>query len=218
MNEHRKIDTRALASVTVQNDGAKDDAERLFLGPEFGIESAVSQILTCVGEDPDREGLQKTPHRVARMYGELLEGYSQDLVTVVNGAKFDVEYGQREMIMTSYIEYVSMCEHHMLPFTGVAHVAYIPGERVLGLSKIPRIVDMYARRLQIQERLTNEVADAIEKAIEPAGVMVVLGGQHSCASLRGVKKHGMNMKTTARRGTFQSDGALRDEFYRLLGG
>lgn len=181
------------------------------------IEDAVRTILISVGEDPDRDGLLNTPQRVARMYGELLEGYTQDLASVVNGALFDVEYGAGEMIAVSNIEYSSMCEHHMLPFTGVAHVAYIPTDKVIGLSKIPRIVDMFARRLQVQERMTNEIADAIEEAIGAAGVMVVVEGHHSCASLRGVKKHNVNMTTTAQRGEFKADRGMRDEFYRLIG-
>lgn len=216
MSERETTKIDAAGSVTLREVENWQGDGHLYLDPELGIESAVSQILACVGEDPRREGLQETPKRVARMYGELLEGYSQELETVVNGAKFDVEYGQQEMVVATEIEYASMCEHHLLPFTGVAHVAYVPTQRVLGLSKIPRIVDMFARRLQIQERLTNEIAAAIEKAIAPAGVMVVLEGQHSCAALRGVRKQGMNMKTSARRGVFRSDGALRDEFYRLV--
>jgi len=190
---------------------------RTFLGPDVALERAVSQILTCVGEDPEREGLKNTPRRVARMYGELLGGYAMDLETPVNGARFEVAYGDNEMVMAQAIEYASMCEHHMLPFVGKAHVAYIPDGRVIGLSKIPRIVDMFARRLQVQERLTNEIADALEAAIAPRGVMVVLEGEHSCASLRGVKKHGMSMKTTATRGDFKSKPELRQEFYRMLG-
>jgi GTP cyclohydrolase I len=185
--------------------------------PVTFLREAVWQILASVGEDPTRDGLRDTPRRVAKMYGELLEGYEQDLDTIVNGARFDVEYGAGEMVIASEIDYVSMCEHHMLPFTGRAHVAYIPKDRVIGLSKIPRIVDMFARRLQVQERLTNQVADALEEAIAPDGVMVVLEGQHSCAALRGVRKHGMNMTTTAQRGAFRDDRSLRDEFYRLLG-
>jgi len=189
----------------------------IIMDPETAVRDAVSQILACLGEDPTRDGLRDTPRRVARMYGELLGGYEQDLDTIVNEAKFDVSYGAGEMVVASHIEYVSMCEHHMLPFTGKAHVAYLPKDRVIGLSKIPRIVDMFAHRLQVQERLTNEIADALEGAIDPGGVMVVLDGQHSCAALRGVKKHGMNMTTTAQRGAFRDDRGLREEFYRLLG-
>jgi GTP cyclohydrolase I len=120
------------------------------------------------------------------------------------------------MVMVANIEYQSMCEHHMLPFTGTAHVAYVPDGKVIGLSKIPRIVDMFARRLQIQEQLTNEIADAVEQVLTPRGVMVVMSGHHTCGSLRGVKKHGTNMITTARRGEFRTNRDLRDEFYHLL--
>jgi GTP cyclohydrolase I len=180
------------------------------------IEEAVRLILISVGEDPNRDGLQRTPHRVAKMYGELLEGYNQNTETIINGAMFDVEYGEGEMVIVANIEYNSLCEHHMLPFTGHVHVAYIPREKVVGLSKIPRIVDMFAHRLQIQERLTNEIADALCEALDPVGVMVLVEGEHSCASLRGVKKHGTNMMTTAKRGEFRTNRDLRDEFYRLL--
>jgi GTP cyclohydrolase I len=120
------------------------------------------------------------------------------------------------MVIVSDIEYNSLCEHHMLPFVGKAHIAYIPGEKVIGLSKIPRIVDMFAHRLQIQERMTNEVADAIEEAIDASGVMVLIEGHHMCGSLRGVKKHGVNMVTTAKRGVFKSDRDLQNEFYRMI--
>ncbi|MBN1563863.1 MAG: GTP cyclohydrolase I FolE [Anaerolineae bacterium] len=196
-----------------------EEAERIAT-QEFdviGIEDAVKLILLNVGEDPERDGLQRTPHRVAKMYGELLEGYTQDVETIINAAMFEVEYGEGEMVVVADIEYNSMCEHHMLPFTGKAHIAYIPRDKVVGLSKIPRIVDMFARRLQVQERLTNEVADALNEHLDPLGVMVVFEGQHSCAALRGVKKHGVNMVTTAKRGAFRTDAALRDEFYRLAG-
>ena len=146
------------------------------------IEHAVREILINLGEDPDRDGLQRTPHRVAKSYFELLEGYGQDVETIINGAMFDVEYGEGEMVVVADIEYNSMCEHHMLPFVGKAHVAYIPRDKVVGLSKIPRIVDMFARRLQVQERLTNEVADALQEALDPVGVIVVFEGAHSCAA------------------------------------
>mgnify|MGYP001131735075 CR=1 FL=1 len=181
------------------------------------IEEAVRQILLAVGEDPTRDGLLKTPRRVARMYGELLRGYEQDLETILNGALFDVPYGEGEMIVVANIEYNSLCEHHMLPFVGKAHVAYVPRAKIVGLSKIPRIVDMFAHRLQVQERLTNEIADAVEQALDPLGVMVMLEGQHMCGSLRGVKKHDVNMITVAKRGVFRTDRELRDEFYRMIG-
>ena len=187
------------------------------MDPEASVRDAVTTMLTSLGEDPEREGLRDTPARVARMYGELLDGYRLDLEHVVNGARFEVAYGDGEMVLASGIRFESLCEHHMLPFTGVAHVAYVPTDRVIGLSKIPRIVDMFAHRLQVQERLTNEIADGLSASIGAAGVMVVVEGEHSCASLRGVKKHGLTMTTTAQRGTFRTDRGLRDEFYRLLG-
>ena len=190
-----------------------DEADR-----RAALEGAVRQILTLVGEDPDRDGLVRTPHRVAKMYGELLEGYEQTLEEVVNDAYFDVEYGDGEMVVVKDIEYNSLCEHHMLPFVGKAHIAYIPGDKVIGLSKLPRIVDMFAHRLQVQERMTNEIADAIVEALDPAGVMVVVEGQHMCGSIRGVKKHDASMVTTARRGEFRTSRDLRDEFYRLIEG
>lgn len=180
------------------------------------IETAVHDILLSIGEDPTREGLVKTPNRVARAYNELLEGYTKDLPTILNGALFEVEYGDGEMVIVSNIAYQSMCEHHMLPFTGMAHVGYIPNKRVVGLSKIPRIVDMFARRLQIQERLTNEIASALDEALEPRGVIAVLSGHHMCGSLRGVRKHEVNMTTTALRGEFRHYRELRNEFYSLL--
>ncbi len=185
--------------------------------PKTEIEGAVRLILLNVGEDPERDGLLRTPHRVAKMYDELLEGYRQDVATIINNAMFDVEYGEGEMIVIGNIEYTSMCEHHMLPFTGKAHIAYIPRDKVVGLSKIPRIVDMFARRLQVQERLTNEIANALDTHLNPLGVIVVVEGQHSCAALRGVKKHGVNMVTTAKRGEFRTDPALVQGFYRLAG-
>jgi GTP cyclohydrolase I len=189
----------------------------LLIDPQAALEDSVYQILLNVGENPERDGLLRTPYRVAKMFAELLEGYSQDVDAIINGAMFDVEYGEGEMVVVSDIEYDSMCEHHMLPFSGKVHVAYLPGRKVVGLSKIPRIVDMFARRLQVQERLTNEIANALEDSIDPSGIIVVVEGQHSCSSLRGVKKHGVNMTTTAQRGAFKNDRGLRDEFYRLIG-
>lgn len=190
-------------------------AESILMDADKKIAEAVKIILESVGEDPNREGLLDTPVRVARAYNELLAGYNRDLQTVVNGALFDVQYGQGEMIVVEDIPYDSMCEHHMLPFSGTAHVAYIPSNKIIGLSKIPRIVEMYARRLQVQERLTNQVADAIEQVLDAEGVMVVIDGEHMCAALRGIKKKGMNMRTTAMRGLFKSDQELRREFREL---
>lgn len=208
-------------TVTRINGNGHETPEFIVIGEPTSdaeaIENAVREILLHVGENPDRDGLVKTPGRVARMFGELLEGYEQDLPTVVNDAYFDVEYGEGEMVVVQDIEYNSLCEHHMLPFVGKAHVAYIPRDKVIGLSKIPRIVDMFAHRLQVQERLTNQIADAIVEALDPLGVMVVVEGQHMCGSIRGVKKHDASMVTTARRGEFRTSAELRDEFYRLIG-
>jgi GTP cyclohydrolase IA len=184
---------------------------------QAAVEEAVRSILVNVGEDPAREGLIETPRRVAKMFQELLEGYTQDAETIIGNALFDVPYGDSEMVVVKDIEFNSMCEHHMLPFTGKAHIAYIPGDKVVGLSKIPRIVDMYAHRLQVQEQMTNQIADSLHEHLKAAGVMVLIEGQHSCAQLRGVKKHGANMVTTAARGDFRNDREHRDEFYTLIG-
>ena len=177
---------------------------------------AVRQILENVGEDPNRDGLIKTPHRVAKMFDELLQGYGDNLTEIVNGALYPVDYGDQEMVIVDNIEFNSMCEHHMLPFIGKAHVAYIPNSKIIGLSKIPRIVDMFAKRLQVQERLTNQIADSIELVLNPLGVIVMLRGNHSCASLRGVKKSHVNMTTVALRNEFKTSRELRDEFYQLV--
>lgn len=174
------------------------------------IETAVLQILTAVGEDPSREGLQKTPARVARMYDELLQGYRIDPVALINDAIFDVQYD--EMVIVRDIEFYSLCEHHMLPFIGRAHVAYIPNGKVLGLSKIPRIVDMYARRLQVQERLTRQIADFLRDLLKPQGVAVVVEAMHLCSMMRGVKKHDARMTTSAMHGAFRANLATREEF------
>lgn len=165
------------------------------------IADAVRTILIHVGEDPTREGLCKTPERVARAYEELLAGYTMDPIEMINGAVFDADY--RDMIVVKDIEYFSLCEHHLLPFFGTAHVAYIPNGKVLGLSKIPRIVDMFARRLQIQERMTQEIADFIHALLEPRGVAVIVTGQHLCSMMRGVKKSQAKMVTQAMLGQFQ---------------
>lgn len=184
---------------------------------QAALEGAVRVILENVGEDPAREGLVDTPRRVAKMYQELLEGYTQTVEGIIGNALFDVEYGDEEMIVVKDIEFNSMCEHHMLPFIGKAHVAYIPTSKVVGLSKIPRIVDMYAHRLQVQEQMTNQIADALYQHLDAAGVIVIVDGEHSCASLRGVKKHGSSMITSARRGSFRSNSHLVDEFYKMIG-
>jgi GTP cyclohydrolase I len=174
------------------------------------VEEAVAKILAAVGEDPQREGLQFTPRRVARMYHELLGGYSMDPDTIINGALFDVQYD--EMVLVRDIEFFSLCEHHMLPFMGRVHVAYIPTGKVLGLSKIPRIVDMYARRLQVQERMTRQIADFLRDLLKPQGVAVVVEAMHLCSMMRGVKKHDARMTTSAMHGAFRANLATREEF------
>jgi GTP cyclohydrolase I len=174
------------------------------------IRQAIRILLTAVGENPEREGLRRTPDRVARMYGELLEGYQQDPKALVNDALFEVKYD--EMVLVHDIEFYSLCEHHMLPFLGRAHVAYLPRNMVLGLSKIPRIVDMFARRLQVQERMTRQIAECIDELLNPLGVAVVIEGLHLCATMRGVKKHDARMTTSAMLGAFRNSLATREEF------
>jgi GTP cyclohydrolase I len=174
------------------------------------VEDAVTQILKAVGEDPQREGLQFTPRRVARMYHELLGGYAVDSASIINGALFNVKYD--EMVIVRDIEFYSLCEHHMLPFIGRAHVAYIPDGKVLGLSKIPRIVDMYARRLQVQERMTRQIADFLRDLLKPQGVAVVVEALHLCMMMRGVKKNDARMTTSAMHGAFRANLATREEF------
>lgn len=174
------------------------------------IEEVTKQLLKAIGEDTEREGLQKTPRRVAKMYDEILAGYRTDPEKLVNEALFDVAYD--EMVIVRDIEYYSLCEHHILPFIGRAHVAYIPKGKVIGLSKIPRIVDMFARRLQVQERLTRQVADFLDELLHPMGVAVVLEGLHMCSMIRGVRKHDARMTTSTMLGAFRTNLATRTEF------
>jgi len=174
------------------------------------VETAVRDILHQLGEDPNREGLQRTPERVARMYDELLSGYHTDPIKLINDALFEVDYD--EMIVVKDIDFSSLCEHHLLPFVGRAHVAYIPHGRVVGLSKIPRIVDMFARRLQVQERMTRQIAEFIEEVLHPQGVAVVVEAAHMCSMMRGVKKAAATMTTSAMRGSFRKNSTTRAEF------
>ena len=174
------------------------------------IEEAVVQILQSIGEDPEREGLERTPQRGANAYEELLSGYRTDPIALLNEAVFDVSYD--EMVLVRDIEYYSLCEHHMLPFLGRAHVAYIPNGKVIGLSKIPRIVDMFSRRLQVQERMTSQIAELINELLHPQGVAVVLEGLHLCSVMRGVKKHGARMTTSSMLGAFRNNLPTRQEF------
>jgi GTP cyclohydrolase I len=174
------------------------------------IEKAVKDILVGIGENPGREGLLKTPHRVAKSYEELLAGYRMDPKELINEAVFNVAYD--EMVIVRDIEFYSLCEHHMLPFIGRAHVAYIPTDKVIGLSKIPRIVDLFSRRLQVQERMTRQIAEYIQFVLKPQGVAVVMEGLHMCMMLRGVKKHDARMTTSTMLGLFRDDMSTRMEF------
>ena len=178
------------------------------------VEVAVREILLEIGEDPDRQGLRNTPDRVHRMYAELTAGYHVDPARLVNGAIFDVDYS--EMVVVKDIPFYSLCEHHLLPFFGTAAVAYIPRGKVIGLSKIPRIVEMYARRLQVQERLTQQIADFLNDRLAPQGVGVVVEANHLCAVMRGIRKPGTVMTTSAVLGLFRTRDRTRAEFFSHL--
>lgn len=174
------------------------------------IADAVRVILESIGEDPKREGLLRTPERVAKAYEELLSGYRTDPIELLNEAIFDVSYD--EMVIVRDIEFYSLCEHHMLPFLGRAHVAYLPKGKVIGLSKIPRIVDMFARRLQVQERMTQQIANLVDELLHPKGVAVVVEGLHLCSVMRGVRKHDARMTTSSMSGAFRTNMPTRQEF------
>jgi GTP cyclohydrolase I len=179
------------------------------------VQKAVRKILTNIGEDPERQGLKRTPERVARMYDELTEGYHIDPIKLINDAMFDVDYS--EMVIVKDIDFYSLCEHHLLPFYGRAHVAYIPDGKVIGLSKLPRIVEMFARRLQVQERMNEQIADFINEVLHPQGVAVVVEGVHMCSMMRGVKKANASMVTSSVRGIFKTDSKTRAEFMEHIG-
>ena len=179
------------------------------------LEEAVRTLLVEIGEDPSREGLARTPGRVRRMYDELTAGYHVDPDALINDACFTVDYD--EMVVVRDIEFFSLCEHHLLPFIGKAHVGYLPRGRVVGLSKIPRIVDMYAQRLQVQERLTVQVADFLMEKLEPKGVACVIEATHLCTMMRGVRKQEATMVTSSMTGTFRRDARTRAQFMGLIG-
>lgn len=192
-----------------------EDGPVLSAGCKGVVAEAVTAILRAVGEDPNREGLQNTPARVARAYDELLIGYQVDPIALLNNALFDVTYS--EMVIVTDIDFYSLCEHHMLPFIGKAHVAYIPDKKVVGLSKIPRIVEVFARRLQIQERMTRQIAELIDDLLRPHGVAVVIDGLHMCMAMRGVSKANARMRTSALLGTFAENPKTRSEFMDHIG-
>ncbi len=191
-----------------------DDGEQLTASCKERIADGVRSILQTVGVHADPQGTADTPKRVANMYDELLSGYSLNPEEVLNNALFDVEYD--EMVVVKDVEFYSLCEHHMLPFYGHAHVGYLPDRKVVGLSKIPRLVDMFAKRLQVQERLTQQIAAAIDDLVAPRGVGVVVEAHHLCAAMRGVRKPGTIMTTSSVRGTFRDNPATRDEFMSHL--
>jgi GTP cyclohydrolase IA len=178
------------------------------------MEELIRRMLAELGEDPTREGLLRTPQRVARSLAFLTSGYSADIDDVLNGALFTVDYS--EMVIVKDIDFYSLCEHHLLPFFGKCHVAYIPNNRVIGLSKIPRLVDVFARRLQIQERMTNQIAETIREKIDPLGVAVVCEGTHLCMSMRGVEKQNSFAMTSAMLGVFRDNARTRTEFLELI--
>ncbi len=175
------------------------------------VANSVAHILKAVGEDRERDGLRNTPDRVARMYDEILFGYTVDPEKLLNKALFDVDYA--EMVVVGDIDFWSMCEHHMLPIIGQAHVAYLPDKKVVGLSKIPRVVEAFARRLQIQERMTRQIAELIDDLVEPQGVGVVVQATHLCVAMRGAKKPNAHMRTTALLGSFLTNEKTRNEFF-----
>src|SRR2546421_8702500 len=178
------------------------------------MQDLIRQLLSELGEDPKREGLMDTPKRVEKALKFLTSGYDADIAAVLNGALFTVDYS--EMVIVKDIDFYSLCEHHLLPFFGKCHVAYIPRKRVIGLSKIPRLVDVFARRLQIQERMTNQIAETVREKIQPLGVAVVCEATHLCMSMRGVEKQNSFALTSSMLGTFQSDARTRMEFLELI--
>jgi GTP cyclohydrolase I len=194
MREHTVLETSSAAMLSTQD--------------------IYRELLLRMGEDPTRDGLAETPERVEKAMAFLTQGYNMDVATVLNGALFEVDYD--EMVMVKDVEFYSMCEHHMLPFFGKVHVAYVPNGRVIGLSKIPRLVEMFSRRLQVQERMTTQIADAIARAIAPQGVGVIVEAQHMCMMMRGVEKQHSATVTSAMRGVFKTQTQTRNEFLSLV--
>ena len=214
MNGHETQMSTVLKEEIQQRLESEELLERFGLDREpVDIEAAsmaISDLLYAIGEDPCRNGLLDTPKRVAKAYKELVSGYTTDPVELINNAIFDIEYD--DIVTVNDIAFYSLCEHHLLPFIGHAHVAYIPSGRVVGLSKIPRIVDMFSRRLQVQERLTQQIASFLDEILQPKGVAVAMTGKHMCSMIRGVKKHETNLTTSSYIGEFKTDRHLRQEF------
>ena len=178
------------------------------------IKKLTKDLLRQIGEDPDREGLLKTPSRVAKAWEFFSRGYKQDIEEIINGAIFNED--AKDMVIVRDVEFFSLCEHHLLPFFGKVHVGYIPNGKVIGLSKIPRIIDMYSRRLQVQERLTHQIADAIKSVLDPKGVAVVMEGRHMCMQMRGVEKQNSFASTSAMSGQFKKSAETRSEFLSII--
>jgi GTP cyclohydrolase IA len=202
-------DDRKQVEELVLNDAGGAEAKK-------SIADSVRKIIEAVGEDPHRDGLRRTPERFEKAFRFLTSGYQQDPEKLLNGAMFTVCYDQ--MVLVKDIEFYSLCEHHLLPFFGKCHVAYIPDKKVVGLSKIPRLVNMFARRLQIQERLTNQIANSIQQKIAPLGVGVVIEGRHLCMAMRGVEKESSQTVTSAMLGSFKDNPKTREEFLALVRG
>jgi GTP cyclohydrolase I len=181
---------------------------------ESNLDDLFLKLIESIGEDPSREGLRRTPERAEKAFRFLTQGYSRRLEEIVNNAIFKTE--TRDMIILRDIEIYSLCEHHLLPFFGKCHIGYIPNDRIIGVSKLARIADMYARRLQVQERLTRQIADAIQKVLNPNGVGVVIDAQHLCTMMRGVEKQNTVMQTSTRLGSFERRSSTRMEFLRLI--
>ena len=192
----------------------KPDVDALELAPETNLNSLIAQLIAGLGEDVSREGLVGTPERVSRSLRHLMSGYDTDIHTVVNGALFKVEGA--EMVVVKEVEFYSLCEHHMLPFFGQVHLAYVPNRTILGLSKFARLIDMFARRMQVQERLTAQIADALEEVLEPEGIAVVSEASHLCMMMRGVQKQGAVTRVSVMRGAFKEDAELKREFLDAL--
>ncbi len=178
------------------------------------VQKIISELLVEIGENPNREGLVNTPKRIAKMYEFLTSGYNQKIEEIINGAVFHVKYD--EMVLVKNIDFYSLCEHHMLPFYGKVHVAYIPNGKIVGLSKIPRMVEVFSRRLQVQERMTQEIADTLDNCLNPQGVAVVSEAYHMCMMMRGVQKQNSSATASAVHGVFKEDARTRDEFLKLI--